>query len=432
MSDILFKNVNVIDPETNFDGFRDVLVKDKFIKLIENPDKIIPSKGTKTISLKKTILIPGIIDLRVTSRDPGEPHVESLESLLRSASRGGITSLACLPNTNPCLDDSSMVDSLKLRAESIGLSKLFIYGAATKGLKDQEMAELGLLSEAGVVGFSNAENPIYNPLIMQRILSYSSMFSLPIIQHADIPELSSETEATSGEIATRLGLRGAPAITEAMLIQRDIQLLKSFGGKYHVSHISTKDAVNCIKNAKREGLRITCDTSPNYFILNDKSLMDYDTRFKLSPPLRDEENRLAIIEGIKDGTIDAICSDHVPIDRDNKILPFSSAKPGSLGLETLLSATLTLFHKKQVSLIQAIKLLTSGPSSVLNLNAGKLSEGAPADLTLIDLESQWTVKGSQMQSLSSNTCFEGIKMQSEVIGCWSNGKNIFLNSKLKT
>ena len=215
MSDILFKNVNVIDPETNFDGFRDVLVKDKFIKLIENPDKIIPSKSTETISLKKTILIPGIIDLRVTSRDPGEPHVESLESLLRSASRGGLTSLACLPNTNPCLDDSSMVDSLKLRAESIGLSKLFIYGAATKGLKDQEMAELGLLSEAGVVGFSNAENPIYNPLIMQRILSYSSMFSLPIIQHADIHELSSETEATSGEIATKLGLRGAPVIAEA-------------------------------------------------------------------------------------------------------------------------------------------------------------------------------------------------------------------------
>ena len=424
MSETLFQNVNLINPKTKFNDFCDVLIKDSYIKSIQKPNEIIPSNKTKVISYKNSILIPGIIDLRVTSRDPGEPHIESLESLLKAAAHGGITSLACLPNTSPCLDDSSMVDSLKLRAESIGLSKLLIYGAATKGLKDQEIAELGLLSEAGVVGFSNGDNPIYNPLIMQRVLSYSSMFSLPIIQHADVPELSFETEATSGEIATRLGLRGVPSITEVMLIQRDIELLKVFGGKYHVSHISTQDAVNCIKNAKNEGINITCDTSPNYFILNDSSLINYDTRYKLSPPLRNEINRVAIIEGIKDGTIDAISSDHVPQDRDAKILPFSIAKPGSLGIETLLSASLSLFHSKQIPLIKTIELLTSGPASILKLDSGNLTKGTSADMTLIDLEVDWTVNGNQMQSLSSNTCLEGIKMKGKVLGCWRDGKNI--------
>ena len=421
----LFRNIRVIDSFSNLDDFKDILVENGIIKDIAEPNSIKNPDFNIVEYPKNSLLIPGIIDLRVETKDPGETHTDNLETLLKSAAKSGVTTLTCLPNTSPVIDEASMVESLSRRADSLNLSKLLIYGAASIGLDDEKMSELGLLSKAGVVGFTNANKPIYNPLLMKRILSYSTMLNLPIIQHADIPELSQDTEATDSEISTRLGLRGVPSITEAMLIERDLHLVKLTNSRYHVSHISTKEGITAIEKAKNDGLNVTCDTSPPYILLNDLSLSNYDTRFKLSPPLRTEEDRYFIEQSLKTGVIDAISSDHSPQNRDSKLLPFAQSKAGSLGLETLLSLTLSLYKSDKLSLLKTIKLLTSGPASILGIDAGKISKGCPADLTIIDIDKSWIVNGDKMLSLSSNSCFEGMPLQGKVLSSWKNGRKIF-------
>ena len=421
----LFRNIRVIDSFSNLDDFKDILVENGIIKDIAEPNSINNPDFNIVEYSKNSLLIPGIIDLRVETKDPGETHTDNLKTLLKSAAKSGVTTLACLPNTCPVIDDASMVESLSRRADSLNLSKLLIYGAASISLDDKKMSELGLLNKAGVVGFTNANKPIYNPLLMKRILSYSTMLNLPIIQHADIPELSQDTEATDSEISTRLGLRGVPSITEAMLIERDLHLVKLTDSKYHVSHISTKEGITAIEKAKNDGLNVTCDTSPPYILLNDLSLSNYDTRFKLSPPLRTEEDRYFIEQSLKTGVIDAISSDHSPQNRDSKLLPFAQSKAGSLGLETLLSSTLSLYKSDKLSLLKTIKLLTSGPASILGIDAGKILKGCPADFTIIDIDKSWIVKGDKMLSLSSNSCFEGMPLQGKVLSSWKNGRKIY-------
>ena len=421
----LFRNIRVIDSFSNLDDYKDILVENDIIKDIAKPNSINNPDFHIVEYSKNSLLIPGIIDLRVETKDPGETHTDNLETLLKSAAKSGVTTLACLPNTCPVIDDASMVESLSRRADSLNLSKLLIYGAASISLDDKKMSELGLLNKAGVVGFTNANKPIYNPLLMKRILSYSTMLNLPIIQHADIPELSQDTEATDSEISTRLGLRGVPSITEAMLIERDLHLVKLTDSKYHVSHISTKEGITAIEKAKNDGLNVTCDTSPPYILLNDLSLSNYDTRFKLSPPLRTEEDRYFIEQSLKTGVIDAISSDHSPQNRDNKLLPFAQSKAGSLGLETLLSSTLSLYKSDKLSLLKTIKLLTSGPASILGIDAGKILKGCPADFAIIDIDKSWIVKGDKMLSLSSNSCFEGMPLQGKVLSSWKNGRKIY-------
>ena len=421
----LFRNIRIIDSFSNLDDFKDILIENGIIIDIAEPNSINNPDFHIVEYSKNSLLIPGIIDLRVETKDPGETHTDNLETLLKSAAKSGVTTLTCLPNTSPVIDEASMVESLSRRADSLNLSKLLIYGAASIGLDDEKMSELGLLNKAGVVGFTNANKPIYNPLLMKRILSYSTMLNLPIIQHADIPELSQDTEATDSEISTRLGLRGVPSITEAMLIERDLHLVKLTNSRYHVSHISTKEGITAIEKAKNDGLNVTCDTSPPYILLNDLSLSNYDTRFKLSPPLRTEEDRYFIEQSLKTGVIDAISSDHSPQNRDSKLLPFAQSKAGSLGLETLLSLTLSLYKSGKLSLLKTIKLLTSGPASILGIDAGKISKGCPADLTIIDIDKSWIVNGDKMLSLSSNSCFEGMPLQGKVLSSWKNGRKIY-------
>ena len=397
MKKTLFQNIRIIDGNLNIDSNKDLLIDEKSILEISEPFSIKNPDYELIKTSEASFIIPGIIDLRVESRDPGSSHTDNLETLLKSAAKSGVTTIACLPNTKPVIDDPSMVESLSLRAQNFNLTKLLIYGAASIGLKDEKMSELGLLKQAGVVGFTNANKPIYNPLLMKRILSYSTMLDLPVIQHADIPELSMDTEATESENSTRLGLRGVPSIAEAMLIER----------------------------AKNDGLKVTCDTSPPYFMLNDLSLSNYDTRYKLSPPLRSDEDRKFVELSLKNGIIDAISSDHSPQNRDSKLLPFAQAKPGSLGLETLFSTTLSLVNSDKLPIEKAIHLITSGPAKVLNLNLGTISKGRPADLTVIDPDKSWIVKGESMNSLSSNTCFEKMPMQGIILSCWKNGRKIF-------
>ena len=318
-----------------------------------------------------------------------------------------------------------MIDSLSLRATRINGARLFLYGAATHRMKGKAMAELGLMAEAGAVGFANGTTCIMDSMVMRRVMAYCGMLDKPILQHCEDHALTADSEMNEGETSTRLGLIGAPAIAEAMIIDRDLHLVRMTGARYHAAHISTREAVESIRRAKAEGLAVTADTAPPYFLLNELSVSTYDTAFKMAPPLRAEDDREAIIEGLADGTIDAIASDHIPVDGDAKAQPFGPAQPGASGVDTLLALTLSLVHRGQISMLRAMECLSLAPASILDLDGGALIPGAAADLVLFDANSSWIVRSAEFQSNSRITPFEGLPVQGRVKGCWVGGAPVF-------
>ena len=344
----------------------------------------------------------------------GAEHLESLSTLLAAAAKGGITALACLPNTRPVIDEASAIDSLCLRASRIGGPSLSAYGAATKGLLGNEMAELGLMADAGAIGFTNGTSSIADSLTMRRLLAYTSMLDRPFIQHCEDPSLSENGEMNEGETSTRLGLIGMPSEAEVIILDRDLHLVRRSGARYHVAHISTRAAIESVRRAKAEGLAVTADTAPPYFLLNELAVSTYDTAFKLSPPLRSEDDRQAVIEGLADGTIDAVASDHMPVDRDAKTQPFGPAAPGASGVDTLLALTLTLVHQNHISLSRAIELLSLAPSTILDIEGGTLMPGAVANFILFRPDSSWIIKGADFASNSRITPFESHPVQGVV------------------
>ncbi len=348
-----------------------------------------------------------------------------MSTLLRAAASGGITSVVALPDASPVIDDASMIDSLTLRATRINGARLFLYGAATRKLKGSAMAELGLMSEAGAVGFANGTRTIMDSLVMRRLLSYCGMLDRPFIQHCEDHDLTAGTEMNEGETSTRLGLIGAPAEAEAIIIDRDMHLVRISGARYHAAHISTRAAVDSIRRAKADGLPVTADTAPPYFMLNELSVSTYETAFKLAPPLRSEDDRQAVIEALADGTIDAIASDHIPVDGDAKAQPFGPAQPGASGIDTLLAMTLSLVHREHLSLLRAMELLSLAPASILDLDGGVLSEGAAADLVLFDPQASWVVRAADFTSNSRITPFEGLPVQGRVVASWVGGAPVF-------
>ena len=430
MTDVLIRHARLIDPASQRDSLGDCLIRDgRIAELSDQPDTIKAPKNAEVINANGHALTPGIIDMRVQSCHPGAAHRETPQSLAAAAIKSGITSIVCLPNTYPVLDDPEMLIS-QCRMMS-GLStpgqdlRVYSYGAATVGLNGDAMAELGLLAEAGAVGFTDANKPIANSLTMRRVLSYASMLDCPVIQHAEDPMLAENGEMHEGEHSTRLGLRGIPDAAEEVMISRDLAILRLTGGHYHVAHIATAKGIALIRSAKADGLNVTCDTAPPYALLNDIAVRDYDTRFRLSPPLRSEADRQAVLDGLTDGTIDAMASDHSPQDRDVKSLPFGLAETGYSGIETLLAMTLSLWHGGYLPLMRVFSLLSHHPAQILKLDAGQMTVGATADLTLIDLERGWQVRGADFASLSVSTPFEGAPTQGVVIGTWIGGKRVY-------
>ncbi|NQU59400.1 MAG: dihydroorotase, partial [Rhodospirillales bacterium] len=322
-------------------------------------------------------------------------------------------------------DDMSVLEFVSRRARKLGLAKVYPYGAVTKGLKGEELAEIGLLSESGALAFTDGIKPVGDARIMARALSYASNFGQMIIQHAEEPSLASGGVMNSGETATRLGLGGIPREAEIIMVERDIRLAQMSGGRLHFAHLSTSDAIDAVRKAKAHGRAITCDTAPPYFSLSEIAVGDYRTFAKLSPPLRAEEDRLSVIEGLKDGTIDAIASDHAPHDEESKRLPFAQAAFGGVGLETLLAVTLELFHNGHMDLLSALRLITSAPADLLGLKAGRLEKGAPADLTLIDLDRGWKIDADKMHSISKNSPFDGHLVQGWVLRTVVDGRTVF-------
>ena len=420
----LYRDARIVDPASGYDGPGQLLtigedIADIGKKLFDS----VPG-DVQVVDCDGLVLAPGLVDMRVQIGEPGAEHKESLRSGGEAAIAGGVTTVVCLPNTNPVMDDEATLEFVARRARQAALAKVYCYGAVTKGLQGKELAEMGLLAEAGALAFTDATKAVSDAQVLRRALQYAATFGLLIVQHPEEPTLAGGV-MNSGEIATRMGLSGIPREAEIIMLERDMRLVAMTGGRYHAAHISTSDSVEIIAKAKDAGLKVTCDTAPFYFALNELAVGDYRTFAKLSPPLRDEDDRQAIVAGLKSGVIDAIASDHAPQDADSKRLPFPQAAFGGSGLETLLSVSLDLFHNGDLSLIEVLRRLTSAPADVLGLKAGRLTKGAKADLVLFDPDRGWKVIADAFLSKSKNSPFDGRPVQGQVMRTVIDGRTVF-------
>ncbi|CUW38921.1 Dihydroorotase(Dihydroorotase,26-433) [Magnetospirillum sp. XM-1] len=423
---VAYVNARLLDPASGLDTRGALLTNGETIADV-GPGLFqggVPS-GMEVVDCRGQCLAPGLVDMRVQLREPGEEHKESLKSAGEAAVAGGVTSMVCLPNTDPVIDDVASVEFVARRARKIGLAKVYPYAAATKNLEGKELAEMGMLAEAGALAFTDGVLAVRDAQVMRRALSYAATFGLMIVQHPEEPSLAKGGMMNDGELATRMGLAGISPAAEIIMLERDMRLVEITGGRYHAAHVSTGEGVEIIRKAKAKGLAVTCDTAPPYFALNELAVKDYRTFAKLSPPLRSEADRLAIVAGLQDGTIDAVASDHSPQDQDSKRVPFAVAEFGGVGLETLLPVTLDLVHNGHMSLIQALKLVTCAPSAILGLAAGRLKVGAAADLVLFDPDRGWKVNAKTFHSKSKNSPFDDRPVQGMVMRTIVDGRTVF-------
>jgi dihydroorotase len=423
MSLVHIVNARLLDPASGLDAPGGLLVRDGVIA--DHGANLGTPEGATVVDAGGACLAPGLVDMRAAIGEPGMEHRETIASAALAAVAGGITTLCTLPDTDPALDDPALISFVIRKGEATGCVTILPYGAATAGCQGKEMSEFGLLKEAGAVAFTDGRHAIGNARTMRLALSYARAFGSFVVQHPEEPALANGGAATEGERATRMGLPGIPPAAEAMLVARDIALARITKGHVHFAHVSTGAALDLIRAAKAEGLAVTCDTAPPYFDLNETAIGEYRTYAKLSPPLRDEADRLAVISALKDGTIDAIASDHQPRDADDKRLPFAQAEAGGAGLATLLAVTLARVHGGDLTLLQALDLLTARPAKLLGIEAGTLRKGAPADLVLFHPERGWRVEAGKLPGKAQNTPFDGRALEGKVLGTWKNGKRVF-------
>ncbi|WP_428660272.1 dihydroorotase [Reyranella sp.] len=418
-------NARIVDPTGDAEYTGAILISDG--KIADFGPNLFASGapyGIASVDCRGLYLAPGLVDARVHTGEPGEEHKETLESAGIAASVGGITSMVLLPDNEPPFDDASLIEFVARRARQIKLANMYAYGALTVGLEGRELAEIGLMAEAGAVAFTDADHAVGNAQVMRRALYYAKGFDALIVHLPQEPTLSGG-HMTSGIMATRLGLAGNPPLAEVMMVERDIRLVEMTGGRLHLSKISTGESVKVIAAAKARGLRISCDTAPPYFALNDLAVGDYRTFGKLVPPLRAEADRAAIVEGLRTGVIDAIVSDHRPQDQDSKRVPFAQAEPGGIGLETLLPVSLELVHNGHLTLPQLFQRLSSAPARLFNLPGGKLAKGAPADLVLFDADYAWRIDRPDFWSKTKNSPFDERPVQGQVMATIVGGRTIY-------
>ncbi len=423
MHDFLIANVRLLDPAAGLDSHGAILVRDG--KILDLGGALGRPDGVAELDGDGAVLCPGLVDMRAEVGEPGEEYRETVASAALAAAAGGITTLAALPDTRPTIDDPALVRLLRARGEETGSLTILPYAAATRGCKGEELAELGLLREAGAVAFTDGARAVASTRMMRLALSYARAFGARIVQHPEDPSLAGDGAATQGELATRLGLPGIPTAAEAILVARDIRLAALTGGAVHFAHVSTSEALELIRRAKADGLAVTCDTAPPYFDLNETAIGDFRTYAKLSPPLRAESDRLAVCAALADGTIDAVASDHQPRDADDKRLPFAQAAAGGAGLATLLAVTLAQVHGGGLGLAQAIELMTIRPARLLGCGAGTLARGASADFCLFQPERAWQVEAGALPGKAQNTPFDGRALEGRVIGTWKAGRRVF-------
>jgi len=421
-----FLNANIIDPQNSIDEIGGLIVGEN--GLIEAAGKKvntnnIPSRE-KYIDLKGKYIIPGIVDMRVFVGEPGFEYKENFRTLSEASLSGGVTSVVTMPNTNPIIDNVSIVDFLKRRGRDKAKINIYPTASLTKNLEGTNMTEFGLLQAKGIVGFTDGYKTIQNTRLMSRIMRSAYDLNCLVMQHVEDKELAKDGMVNDGIISTKLGLQGVSDLAEKIIIERDLTLLEDFNCRYHISQISSQKSLDAIKRRK-ENVEFTCGVSINNLSLNENDIGDFRTFLKLSPPLRTEEDRLALIKGINNDLIDVIVSDHKPEDEEQKRLTFAQASTGASGIETLLPLALELYHNESVKLNKIIKALTCNPAKILKINKGNLSIGNDADFCILDINKPWVVKKENLISKSKNTSIEGRKLQGKITNTFVKGEELF-------
>ena len=417
-------NARIIDPKNQIDEIGGLIIDSKGLikavgKKVTNGN--LPASAEK-INLKKQVLIPGIVDMRVFVGEPGYEYKENFRTLSNAALSGGVTSVVSMPNTSPVIDNVSMVDFLKRRGRDKSKINIFPAACLTKNTEGKQMTEFGLLKRKGIVAFTDGIKSVQDPQVMIRIMNFASQSESLVMQHAEDNILSKNGLINEGEISTRLGLKGIPFLAEKIIVERDLSFLEEYFCRYHISQISSKKTISVIKKAKEEGKVFTTGVSINNLSLNENDIGDFKTFLKLSPPLRTENDRQSLVSGVNEGLIDVIVSDHNPQDVESKRLTFSQAATGASGVETLLSLALDLFHNKSVKLSKLLATMTSNPSKILGIDKGSLQKGKDADLCILDINKTWIVDKNKLKSKSKNTPIENRKLQGQVLKTFIKGE----------
>lgn len=422
---VVFINARLIDPASNRDEPGGLLVKDGVIADLGAHLRRNAPEGATVVDCKGHVLAPGLIDAQVFAGEPGFEHRETLKTASHAAAAGGVTTIVVMPDTNPVIDQVALVDFIQRRARDNALVHIHTMAAITKGLAGEEMTEIGLLKRAGAIAFSNGKNTISNTRVMRNVLNYSKDFGALVVHHTEDPYLSGSAAMNSGEVAARLGLPGASKLAETIVLERDVRLVEMTGGRYHAATISCAESLDVIRTAKARKLPVTCGVSINHLTLNENDIGPYRTFFKIRPPLRREEDRMAMVRGLANGDIDVIVSSHDPQDADTKRRPFAEAADGAVGLETLLSAALRLVQSGDATLPNVLKAMTINPARLLGLHSGRLFKGAIADLVIFDPGEPWVVNKDLLKSRSKNTPFDEAKMQGRVLRTVVAGETVY-------
>jgi len=419
-------NARIVDPSRGIDETGAVLVANGRIVAAGSDamNQGVP-EGAEIVDCHGAAILPGLVDMRVFVGEPGGEHRETLESASRAAAAGGVTAIVTMPDTNPVIDDPALVDFVFRRARDTAVVRVHPMAAMTRGLAGEELSEFGLLKEAGAVAFTEGRHSLKSAKVMRNALTYARDFDALIVHHVEDADLSKGGVMNEGETATRLGLPGVPREAETIVLDRDIRLARLTGGRYHAAQISCEPAVSTLRRAKLVGNGVTAGAAIAHLSLNENDVGAYRTFFKMSPPLRSEDDRQALVEALADGTIDVVCSAHDPQDVEGKRQPFAEAADGAVGLETMLAAGLRLVQSGNVPLIRLVDAMSTKPAKLLGLDAGTLAPGAPADLIVVDLDRPWIVKEEELHSRSKNTAFEGARLTGKVMRTIVAGRTVY-------
>ena len=424
---VAYTNARLIDPETGLDQIGGLLTDGaKIVDLGASLFNNGTPEGAEVVDCGGHVLSPGLLDIQVHFREPGQEYKETLETGSQSSAAGGVTTVATMPNTKPVVDDITVLAFLNKRARETSYVNILPYAAITKGQEGKELTEMAMLVEAGACGFTDDGLPVMNAQIMRQALTMGKQLGVPIAQHAEDHNLSCGGCMNEGWVASKLGLKGIPNVSEAVIVARDILLAELTGAQYHVLHISTKEAVELVRWGKKKGLNITAEVAPHHFILTDEAVIDYRTFSKMNPPLRAESDRQALIAGLADGTIDAIATDHAPHDTESKRVPMDLASFGIVGLETMLPLSLELVRQGHLTLREALAAMTYKAADIVHANAGRLKIGAPADLALIDLDHAWTITNESLHSKSKNSPFDGLQTKGRALRTVVGGETVYI------
>ncbi len=426
MNEKILINARIVDPSQKLDELGSIAIdKNGKVKAIGKNVAKKDHPKAEVIDVKKNLVIPGVVDMKAFVGEPGFEYKENFRTLSQAALAGGVTSIVTMPNTKPIIDNVSMVDFIIRRGRDKSKINLFPCASLTKQMEGKLMTEFGLLSAKGIIGFSDVNKTVQNTETMARIMDYASDIGVLIMQHVEDYELSKNRCINEGEVSNRLGISGISSIAEKIIIERDLSLLSEFPCRYHINQISSQKSLEVIKKNKSNGKKFSVGVSINNISLNENDIGDFKTFLKLSPPLRLEEDRKALVQGIKNGLIDVIVSDHTPEDEESKRLPFAQAATGAIGVETLLSLALELYHNESLPLNKIIECLTINPANILKISKGTLKKGSDADICIIDLNKPWIVKAGNLKSKSKNTAIEDKKLQGKVLMTFLNGEKVY-------